>query len=202
LFEANIPFVTPFSWTQGYGNLLIDIRNDINPSQPVLTCDAHRATGVGYRMVAAFDQAAPTGFLSPDQIALCLRAATGATPLLYADQPPVVGTTYRVHLRQARPGNGALRLMGFSNTVTSGVPLPLSLAPFGAPLCEQLVSGDSIEFLVADGIGRATSLLAIPPLPSYYGLEFFNQFAVLDPAANLLGMTLTQGLALRVGLVQ
>jgi hypothetical protein len=48
--------------------------------------------------------------------------------------------------------------------------------------------------------GIATSTLAIPNLAGLIGAEFHQQAIVLDPAANALGLTVSNAERLRIGL--
>ncbi len=65
--------------------------------------------------------------------------------------------------------------------------LPLSLSALGAPGCALLVSGDATRLVATDAGGAAAVSITVPHVPSLLDATFFEQFAVLDPAANGFG---------------
>ena len=77
--------------------------------------------------------------------------------------------------------------------------LPLSLAALGAPDCELLVSVDLTAVTMTDASGAALVPVAVPNDPALLDAEFFEQFAVLDAAANGFGFVFSNGGAGVVG---
>ncbi len=98
---------------------------------------------------------------------------------------PRLGTTLNIDFTRL-PQNAGFMLLGFSRTMSAFGPLPLSLAPFGAPGCSVLVSGDASILLLGNN-NTATWSLAIPLSPNLACVQFHTQALVLDPAANQFG---------------
>ncbi|MCA8975032.1 MAG: hypothetical protein KDC98_09940 [Planctomycetes bacterium] len=89
--------------------------------------------------------------------------------------------------------------LGLSNTMWASTPLPLSLAPFGAPGCDLLASGDLGVFLAPSTAGNAQLQIAMPNAPGFVGFRFYGQVFPLDPAANALGLIASNGACATVG---
>ena len=89
--------------------------------------------------------------------------------------------------------------MGNSDISWQGATLPLSLAALGAPGCELLVSGDATQLATTDGSGGAVVSISVPNVASLLDAAFFEQFAVLDPAANSFGFAFSNAGAGVVG---
>jgi hypothetical protein len=98
---------------------------------------------------------------------------------------PRIGTTFSVQATNLPMVGPAFFILGFSSTSYGGSPLPLSLAPLGAPGCSLSVSAD-VLFPVANVLGIAQWSLTVPPIP---GGQFFVQAVAFDPPANALGLT-------------
>jgi len=110
--------------------------------------------------------------------------------------PPSLGGTLRVTFDQL-PLDVAMALLGFSNTLFSGVPLPIDLGVIGAPGCAARVSAD-MDFLLF-GVGQqATLAVGVPSSTTFLGVPFFTQAAVLD-TTNTLGFVLSDAWAGVVG---
>lgn len=121
----------------------------------------------------------------------CVGSA--GTPRLAWSGLPMAGTTFDVTLERGVAGSIAALIIGDSNTVYSGLPLPLSLAPFGAPACSLLCSVGATFTAPIDSAGRATITLVMPPNPALAGYPFFDQWFCLDLAANAFGLTFSNG---------
>ncbi|MBL8752146.1 MAG: hypothetical protein JNK15_02500 [Planctomycetes bacterium] len=90
---------------------------------------------------------------------------------------------------------------GLSDTAWNGVPLPLPLAPVGAPGCTlyhdlALVVGEPTTVVAPD---MATHTLPIPDAPQLAGVRLFEQAWCLDPFANALGIRTSNLLTLQLG---
>ncbi|HEX5053438.1 MAG TPA: hypothetical protein VFZ65_16795 [Planctomycetota bacterium] len=95
------------------------------------------------------------------------------------------------------PGVLGLQIVGFSDELFSGLPLPLSLDPlFGTVNCSLNVSAD----LTVLGVGQPTGVLAITmPVPASAAFQqFFVQHAAFDPVPG--GLSFSRGLRVRSGL--
>jgi hypothetical protein len=120
-------------------------------------------------------------------------------PVLGWNGLPNLGASLQVTLDRGIAGSGAILTTGFSNTLMGTVNLPYDLAPRGAPGCLVLSAIESTSFVTIDAAGRASSNFAIPSNVNLQGLPFYNQWFVLDQAANVLGLTASNGGAGTVG---
>jgi hypothetical protein len=87
--------------------------------------------------------------------------------------------------------------MGVSDSSWFGLPLPFELSGYGLPGCFQLNSADVSFLLLASGTNMSFGFLT-PASMSYYGFDLFLQCGVIDPAANALGLAVSNGAALDV----
>ncbi len=107
--------------------------------------------------------------------------STGATGL------PEFGRGFAIELAGARPNAPAFVLLGVSNVVHGGMPLPFDLTPLGAPGCTLLTSIEDALQVVTDAQGAARVAFTIPNEPELAGFHLYHQWAVLDSAVNNLG---------------
>ena len=136
----------------------------------------------------------------PSYEVLCQGAGQpGGVPSLTADGVPSLGVTFNVELAGAVANAAALLVLGNSDAVWQGAPLPFSLAALGAPGCELLVSGDATQLVTTDGNGEASVPISVPNVTALLDAAFYEQFAVLDPAANSLGFAFSNAGAGVVG---
>lgn len=119
--------------------------------------------------------------------------ATRTRPELGWDNLPIVGASFNVVLANGLPSSFALLTIGDSNTIWSGNPLPMSLAPQGAPGCDVLASVAATLLTPINAAGGATVPLAVPNNVGLAGFVLFDQWFVLDPAANPLGVKVSNG---------
>jgi len=125
--------------------------------------------------------------------------AGSATPVLSNNGVPTIGKSFDVKLSQAKAATGAALLLGASNTSWGPFKLPLVLTPFGAAGCQLLASPD---FLFPAGTtvqGEATLTLLVPNLPVLVGGSFHNQWIVVDPSVNTMGLVSSNGGTGKVG---
>jgi hypothetical protein len=114
---------------------------------------------------------------------------TGGTPTLQAANGslPVAGSQFNVQVSGMPWNTPAFMFMGTSNTSYGGAPLPFDLAPIGAPGCVLRAPGTYL-FGVPNVLGTGLWNYSIPYLP---GQVFYNQAIIFDPAANSLGLTVS-----------
>jgi hypothetical protein len=123
---------------------------------------------------------------------------SGREPRVGASGLSKVGSqSFRVGLRDGFPSRPAFLMFGVSNTRGFGVPLPLDLAPFGAPGCRLLTSSDVLIVATAGAQGDASVPVPIPNDPSLAGVSLYVQWAQ-PGAANALGLAFSDGAALHV----
>ncbi len=139
------------------------------------------------------------------------KVVKGAGPVVYGDAcgglsmgwsedlPSLGSAGFTLGLAAAPPGAPLSLAFGPSDTSWNGVPLPLDLGFLGAPGC-WLLTGlvAAAPAGPADALGTAALTVAIPALPALTGAVTYVQWLVLDPAANPLGLTLSQGLLVKI----
>ncbi|MBK8096724.1 MAG: hypothetical protein IPK26_06430 [Planctomycetes bacterium] len=118
--------------------------------------------------------------------------AVGFVPSITSGNSPRMCTQFQVTVSNLRPNGLGLMFLGLSNTDWFGIPLPRDLVVAGMPGCFQLVSVED-TFVVAHAGTTANWGFLTPGLPDVYGLDFFFQWGEVDPAANSLGLALSQG---------
>lgn len=92
-------------------------------------------------------------------------------------------------------GSGlGVAIFGWSNTVSQGVPLPLSLAPNGLPGCQLLVAPDLVFGTIQSHVRSVVSLM-IPQVPELVGQWLFAQYALFHAG----GVAFTDGMGVRFG---
>jgi hypothetical protein len=98
------------------------------------------------------------------------------------------GQAVRWTLSGAPPGQLALLLVGNSDTIAGGTPLPASLDVFGMPGVTMLTSADGIVNMttgitgIASGYAEADLLLPPGQALSLTGTSLYSQWVWLDPA--------------------
>jgi hypothetical protein len=91
--------------------------------------------------------------------------------------------------------------LGISSTAWGAVPLPLDLAPLGAPGC--FLRNDFV--LMLGGVtqpyptGSVAIQISVPPDPGLADAAFYSQFVLLQAAANPMGLFTTNGLRNTLG---
>lgn len=151
----------------------------------------------------AFGAASPSIWrltLGPDAQASTLGSGCpGArgTPSLAPQQgsAPRIGTNFVLQSLNLPLSGPVFLALGASDTLYGPTPLPLNLAPLGAPQCNLLVSIDNM-FPTTNVLGAASWSFTIPNIP---GGIFFTQAIVFDASANAFGITLSNAIRGVVG---
>lgn len=111
----------------------------------------------------------------------CQNAA--GAPVLQARNLPVIGRTLELQVGNVGAGALAFGVLGTSTTSWAGQPLPLDLAPLGAPGCRLYLAPADTRTLTVAG-GAADWLQPIPLALPLIGVTVFAQAGTLL-AANL-----------------
>ncbi|MEY3161892.1 MAG: hypothetical protein RIT25_1883, partial [Planctomycetota bacterium] len=122
------------------------------------------------------------------------NTACGTAPfptlgLTWTSERPVLGELFSRNLIGC-PANGVGFLcQGLQNTIANGsTPLPVDLTSYGAPGCTFNVDPAVTMMFVANASGTALLDMNLPGDASVRGLFVWEQAAILNPAANSLGM--------------
>ncbi len=124
---------------------------------------------------------------------------SGAVPRLSSQSTPEIAKTLQVDLSQAANQAPAVLLIGISKQSFGNLQLPYSLASLGAAGCDLLASGDMSLSTTTNSQGVASINLPFPNDKSLVGLVLYDQFAVLDGAANALGLAMSNGVSMLIG---
>ena len=191
-----------FIWLNKPGeNLLLEV---VNTSTSTLNYypDAISGNTNVTRLYATSGPTATTGAIGRS-FGLVMRfqySGTGtSTPVLSNTGTPILGKTFSVDLSDARVNTAAGFMVGASNTSWGAIKLPLDLSGLNAKGCNLLVSPDLITGVGVGSTGRASVQIPVPNLTSLVGIQWHNQFLVLDTQANGLGMCFTNGGTGKVG---
>ena len=130
---------------------------------------------------------------------LCAGGGQNATPVLSNDGLPEIGHSFDVKIAQGRANAPATLVNGLSNTTWGAIPLPFSLQPLGGQNCDLLVAMNFQVGLALDSQGSGMLTFPVPNNSAYLGLKVYHQFYVIDPAANTLGLAVSQGGESKVG---
>jgi len=187
---VTIPWAQPFAWVPQPGrNLLVEITVFGNSFGSGIYGYPIDNLGGTYSLYGTPETAtvANSGLRSFGLVMGFDAQTHTAVPRLYSNDTPQIGNTFRVRVDQSAPSTVALLVLGFSDTWWNGIPLPLSLAPFGAPGCSLLVDNAIGSVLVTDSAGTTNLQYTLPNAIYALGSSFYNQAFVFDPAANAFG---------------
>ncbi|MCR9243515.1 MAG: hypothetical protein NXI31_00680 [bacterium] len=125
---------------------------------------------------------------------------SNGTPTLSSSGVPTIGQRFWMDLANAPSSTIALLRAGLSDTTSPAGPLPLPLAPFGAPGCIWRNSAElALGLLQTSAAGAGSFGLPLANNTALIGLPFHAQFFVIDPPANQLGATVTNGAKCTIG---
>jgi len=203
-FDHVIPFAQPFvAHTTGGRNLVIEFRvfgHDLGNQTFGLDFDAELGSGTAL-LAAVGDPNAALGQADPIGIAMSLLSGSIGVlaPSIAADRPPRLGETMVVSIRNAPPCSMAALAHGADTAAWGTYSLPVEFDPLGAPGCRLFVRPDAFLSIGIGANGQGWLDVPIPNAPSVTGQLFYQQFLVMDPAANSLGLTVTGCSRARVG---
>jgi hypothetical protein len=190
-WDIVVPFSAPYPFTSAQGNLLIDIvgNNAAYQWPPVCWLDAMQGGGTGLPFGVQ-------GSTSVDRPLLEVATSGSGSGL----QPRRVAPGFALDFRSwmffsTPPGYLAL---GVSVPST-----PVSLAAMGAPgntlYIDPLVTFPHTWIGPTPHGAWSTHSLAVPANPLLIGVMLYGQSVMLDPAANALGLGLSNAVEVRLG---
>ncbi|MGE3172336.1 MAG: hypothetical protein AB7O97_06890 [Planctomycetota bacterium] len=127
--------------------------------------------------------------------------SNGAFPVLgaIAGELPWIGFDFHMHGTGA-PGLFGIVLIGASDTVWNGVPLPMPLDPLGAPGCALRTSVElSLFTLVDPAVGTWSADLSIPNDIALRGVGLHAQTWLSDPGFNAFDSVVSSALDFTIG---
>jgi len=135
----------------------------------------------------------PTPSCSGKPASYVAYGAGCAGALLVESGLPWIGSSINVGLFGGVASAPALLHVGFSKTTWNSLTLPFDLGALNAPGCAILASGQVVLGATTSGLGSTQVTIAIPNDPVLPGVVFYNQWFVLNPAANPLGLGASGG---------
>ncbi len=126
---------------------------------------------------------------------VCAGSSPNASPALDHTGWPTIGRFMLIDLLHAKPHTAAYLILGSSERRWGQTPLPFSLGALGAPNCSLLTDPMMLLPAVAptNAAGTTSFLMRIPNSQSLAGVKFYNQWLVVDPKANALGLAFSNG---------
>lgn len=168
------------------------------PFDPNQLPDGIHPNTAGEQMMAATWLAAIKPFMTPaaDEFPNFGTSCQGTAPApieveQIRGQAASLGHPYTVKVRNLPIGASVFGVIGFSDTLFNGTPLPLDLTLIGAPGCSLLTGPEITEGLVNQA-GYASWTLQVPDDPLLIDLVVYEQTAALQPGLNALGLVLSE----------
>lgn len=119
--------------------------------------------------------------------------STSTAPLQFSVAgTPEIGAALTFQLGNAPANRVALTVLGVQQQA-------LSLTPLGAPGCWLYTNPVVSLVAVTNAAGAASMAWDVPAVPAAIGMTLTSQGAVLDPAANVLGVRTTRGVNILLG---
>jgi hypothetical protein len=120
-------------------------------------------------------------------------------PAIGSKDFPCIGMPFSITLASARPSTNAGLLLGASNTSFNALSLPLSLSIISMPGCFLLTSDFGLGLAApTDASGAGGLPIPIPLSLALVNLQLYAQWFPIDPAANLLGVSSSNGLSFKL----
>ncbi|MCA8968445.1 MAG: hypothetical protein KDC95_01625 [Planctomycetes bacterium] len=116
-----------------------------------------------------------------------------SSPQLSATGVPKLGTQYTIDLGNALPNTAAGLIFGVSKSTWGLFQLPLDLTPAGANGCSLNVSFDALTGIGVNAQGVGNVPITVPSSTQLLGVQFHNQYLVIDQQANQLGIAFSNG---------
>jgi len=126
--------------------------------------------------------------------------SVGVRPeLLWNGGAPCLGGTFSLQTVGIASGAPTVFFYGMSEDSFGALALPFNLRSVGMPGCVLHVAIDLQVLALADGQGRASMQMTIPNEPAILGFRLFSQSLVMEPAANRLGLLMSDAARIVVG---
>lgn len=124
---------------------------------------------------------------------------SNGTPALAADALPWLGDWYQVSVSSVPQSTIGFLVLGFSNTLWNGQPVPVDLTAYGLPGCQAWLGPELTNtFVVQNGVGSWG--LSICNCPFAAGLAYSLQAVVLDAGvARPVAASLSNALRATIG---
>lgn len=171
--------------------------DNVEPGQTTSAVNASNLTS-GTNITPVFWRRPPGGTTAWSQTGIVkvpsYQVLTGGSsmPKLSAAAAPKIGSTFKLDLSQAISSRPALAVFGFNDKKLGPIALPLDLTG-PAPGCWLFQSLELIFVTASTGKGAASANLPIPNNKNFVGINFMNQWIILNPGGNTLGLLFSNG---------
>ncbi len=188
VWTVAVPFSVPMIYSPQIGNFLWEVVNTTASAPTPNFFDAVSSSTVGTcRLFGA--ATATTGSIGSGYgviVQLVGAGSTGAIVSLTNTGVPAINKSFSVNVSGAVTNSVAVLWLGAQK-------LNLSLGS-ALPGCTLYSSTDILLGGVATGTtGSGSMNFTLPNVQSYIGIRYYNQFMVLDPNANAVGLVLSNG---------
>ncbi|MCA8972571.1 MAG: hypothetical protein KDC95_22480 [Planctomycetes bacterium] len=196
VWTNKIPFTVPFIYSQARGNFLFECITTAGSLSTTITYyDAVGGATVQASRMYATPATATTGSVHTNYgviIGLDGPTSSGAIVNLANTGVPAIGKTFSIDFSGAVASSAAVLWLGAQQ---------LNIGLGGAlPGCSLYTSLDVILGSAPTGTAGTGSLqFTMPNSQNLIGVQFYNQWMVIDAAANNLGIVLSNGGAAKIG---
>ncbi|MCA8972388.1 MAG: hypothetical protein KDC95_21550 [Planctomycetes bacterium] len=129
------------------------------------------------------------------------RAGTSTHSATNPQGGPYIDTTTTYRLTNGVHNFAAVFMLGFSKTQWGPITLPFALDGIGAPGCMLHISPDILLSIGTDANGSGSLALKHPNDVRLVGASVFSQFASIEFGFNSLGLTYSNGLESKFGIL-
>lgn len=195
-FDTRVPFTTPYIYLPARGALIWEFENKASSRTGLNIYDFvnNTSSATTISRMWASPVTATTGTTRAGQgIVVRVEGATGGAIVnLNNTGVPAINKSFKIGFSGAVANSVAILWLGANK-------LNISLNPT-LPGCTLYTSLDLLVTGVATGTsGSADTTLIIPNNSQFVGVQFYNQWMVIDQAANSLGVVLSNGGEAKVG---
>lgn len=127
------------------------------------------------------------------------QGSNGLIPQHTATGTPEIANSVTYRLTNAPNFAVCASMFGFDNVSWNGAPLPVDLAPVGAPGCKIRIDSVITDAAFTSLTGTSQVTLPFANDPALIGRQLFTQYLVLDAAANALGITFSNAMRTTIG---
>ena len=193
-WTLRVPFRVPFIYTRPRGNFVWETINTTASRPQTNYFDAATGANLQVSRIYATGSSATAGSVGVGY-GICtqvLGTGGGATVTLGNTGVPRINRTFSVNVGGAVPSSVAILWLGAQKLNTSLNPV--------LPGCTLYTSLNVLLGGVATGTsGNASMMFTLPNSSSLVGIRYYNQWMVVDKAANGIGVVLSNGGEAQIG---
>ncbi len=135
----------------------------------------------------------------PSYTITCVGGGQQSVPVFTVAGKPEIGQKVDLALGQAALSAPAVLFTGAWNKIWLGGNLPFDLGVYGAPGCTLLTSTEAPTPMNTDQNGSISKQVTVPNNSVLVGVKAYQQFMILDPGANTLGVSMSNAVEIKIG---